>query len=63
MANPGKFQFIVLSKNTINKSIAIDNKMIVSSKSVNWINLDDKLNFGIHINNICRVASAKIKGL
>ena len=28
MANPAKFQFMSLSKNTINKSIVIDNKMI-----------------------------------
>ena len=27
------------------------------------LTIDDKLNFGIHINNICKVASAKIKGL
>ena len=65
MANPGKFQFMILSKNTINKSIVIDNKTIESSKSVKLIGLtiDNKSNFGIHINNICKVASAKIKGL
>ena len=28
MANPGKFQFMILSKNAINKSIVIDNKTI-----------------------------------
>ena len=32
VANPGKFQFIILSKNTINKSIVIANKTIESSK-------------------------------
>ena len=65
MANPGKFQFMILSKNTINKSIVIGNKTIESSKSVKLLGLtiDNKLNFGIHINNICKVASAKIKGL
>ena len=64
MANPGKFQFRILSKNTINKSIVINNKTIESSKSVKLLGLtiDNKLNFGIHINNICKVASAKIKG-
>ena len=52
MADPGKFQFMFLSKNTINKSIAIDYKMIESSKSVKLLGLttDNKLNFGIHIN-------------
>ena len=59
MTNPGKFQFMVLSKNTINKSIVIDNKTIESSKSVKLLELtiDNKLNFGIYINNICKVAS------
>ena len=28
MSNPEKFQFMILSKNTINKSIVIDNKTI-----------------------------------
>ena len=65
MANPGKFQFMTLNKNTINKSIVIDNKTIESSESVKLLGLtiDNKVNFGIRINNICKVASAKIKGL
>ena len=65
MANPGKFKFMILSRNTINKSIAKDNKAIESSKSVKLLRLtiDNKLDFGIHINNICKVASVKIKGL
>ena len=65
MANPGNFQFMILSKNTINKSIVINNKTIESLKSVKLLRLtiDNKLNFGIHIKNICKVASAKIKGL
>ena len=69
MDNPGKFKFIILSKNTINQSInqsiVINNKMIESSKSVKILRLtiDNKLNFGIHINNIRKVASAKIKRL
>ena len=59
---------MVLSKNTINKSIIKDNKTIVKSlklKSVKLLGLTivNKLNFGSHINNICKVASAKIKGL
>ena len=65
MANPEKFRFMILSKNTINKSIVINNKTIESSKSVKLLGLtiDNKLNFGIHINNICKVGRAKIKGL
>ena len=34
IANPGKFQFMALNKDTINKSIVMDNKTIVSPKSV-----------------------------
>ena len=65
MANPGKSQFMILWKNTINKSIVINNKTIESSKSVKLLGLtiDNKLNFGIHINNISKEASAKVKGL
>ena len=65
MAITVKFKFMILSKNKINKSIAIDNKTIESSKSVKLLGLtiDKKLNSGIHINNICKVTGAKIKGL
>ena len=65
MANPGKFQFMILIKNTTNKSIGINNKTIESSKSVKLLglNIDDKLNFGIHINSIGKVARRKVTGL
>ena len=65
MANPEKFKFMILSKNTINQSIVINNKTTESTKSVKLLGLtiDNKLNFGIHINNICKMASAKIKRL
>ena len=65
MANPVNFQFMILSKNTINKSIVIDNKTIESSKPVKFLGLTihNKLNFGIHISNICKAARAKIKNL
>ena len=36
MATPGKFKFMILSKNTINKSFVVGNKMIESLKSVKW---------------------------
>ena len=39
MANPGKFQFMILSKNTLNKLIVINNKTIESSKSVKLLGL------------------------
>ena len=66
MVNPGKIQFMILSKNTINESIVIDNKTIESSKSVKLLGLTiefRKVNFGIPINNIYKAASAKIKVL
>ena len=65
MTNPGKFHFMILNKNAMNKSIVINNKTFDSSKSMKLLGLtiDNKLNFGIHINNIRKVASAKIKGL
>ena len=39
MANPEKFQFMILSKNAINQSIVINNKTIESSKSVKLLEL------------------------
>ena len=65
MANPGKVHFMILSKNTSNKSIVKNNKTIQSLKSEKLLGLttDSTLNFGIHINDICKVASEKIKGL
>ena len=65
MANPGKVHFMILSKNTSNKSIVKNNKTIQSSKSVKLLELtiDSTLNFGIHIDDICKVSSKKIKGL
>ena len=64
-ANPGKFQFMILSKNTINKSIVINNKTTESLKSVKLLGLtiDNIFNFGILINNLFKVANAKIKYL
>ena len=45
--------------------ISINNKTIESLKSVKikGLTIDNTLNFGIHINNIGKVASEKIKGL
>ena len=56
---------MILSKDTINKSIVINNKTTESLKSVKLLvlTIDNKFNFEIHINSICKAASAKIKGL
>ena len=65
MANLEKFQFVILSKSKINKSIVINNKKFESSKSVKLLELtiDNKLNSGIDINNRSNVTSAKIEDL
>ena len=65
MANPRKFQFMILSKNKINQWIVINYKMTESSKFVKPLGLtiNNKFNFGIHINNICKVTKVKIKSL
>ena len=76
MDNPGKFQFMILSKNTNNKSSVISNENwiewnknwimktmkieLLKSVKLLWLTIDNKFNLGIHINNICKVASAKI---
>ena len=65
MDNPIKFQFMILSKNKINQWIVINYKMTESSKFVKPLGLtiNNKFNFGIHINNICKVTKVKIKSL
>ena len=59
--NPDKFQGIILEKKKSNlKSIplTIDDQTIKSVPSVELlgIHLDDKLNFNLHVSNICRSA-------
>ena len=62
VGNPGLFEFMILSKTTINHSIEILDKKVTLSKSVKLVRLtiDNKLNFDIHINDLCKVASAKL---
>ena len=54
MANPGKFQFMLLSKTVVNHLIEILNEKIASSKSVKLsrLTINNKLNFAIHISNL-----------
>ena len=57
-ANPGKFQFVILSKNTINKSFVIDNKMIESSKSVKLLGLIiDNKNIMTLLTEVCKITN------
>ena len=56
--NPEKFQAIILDKkksNLTNILLTIDNQTIKSVPAVELlgIHLDDKLNFNLHISNIC----------
>ena len=65
MAQPGKFKFMILSKTLVNHSTEILVLKIASSKSVNRLELtiDNELSFDIRIKDLCKVASAKLKGL
>ena len=59
--DPGKSQAIILDKkkpNLTNIPLAIDNQTTKSVPPVELleIHLDDKLNFNLHISNICRSA-------
>ena len=65
--NPGKFPAIILDKkksNLTNIPLTIDNQTIKSVPSVELlgIHLDDKVNFSLHISNICRSATKCLKG-
>ena len=66
--NPDKFQAIILDKNKSNLTnilLTIDNETIKSVPSVELlgIHLDDKLNFNLHISNICRSAANQLNAL
>ena len=66
--NPDRFQAIILDKNKSNLTnipLAIDNQTIKSVPSVELsrISLDIKLNFNLHISNICRPAANQLNAL
>ena len=66
--NSDKFQAIILDKNKSNLTnipLTIDNQTIKSVPSVELlgIHLDDKLNFNLHISNICRSAANQLNAL
>ena len=66
--NPDKFQAILLHKRKghhIIHRIAVDNQnlKVVSSVEVPTIQTDDKLNFNLHISNICRSAANRLNAL
>ena len=58
IANPNKFQSIIISKDKIGNSgleIKINDKFIKSESSVKLLGIviDEKLNFGKHITELC----------
>lgn len=66
-ANAEKFQLMFLSKKdtTNNQTLRINDKFIKSSSSINvlGIEIDSKLNFKIHIDDICNQTSKQINAL
>ena len=67
IANPSKFQAFILSKSKIPiiTSIQIGNKTIVTKESVVLlsIEIDFKLKFESHINNLCTKAGGQLNSL
>ena len=66
--NPGKFQAIIFDKhkgNHTNRTININQKEIkaVAKVKLLGIEIDGKLNFNHHINNICKSASNQLNAL
>ena len=66
--NPDKYQAIILDKkksDLTNIPLTIDNQTIksVPSAELLGIHLDDKLNFNLHISNICRSAANQLNAL
>ena len=64
MANPGKFQFMLLG-NKLSMNLEISEVKLKPAKSAKLLGLDidHKLKFDSHISTICKIASAKIKSL
>lgn len=65
-ANPNKFQCISLSRSKFHDLIVnIDGHAIPCNKTLKMlgVTLDDKLNFNVHIRNMCQTASRQINAL
>ena len=68
VVNPDKFQAIILDKRKrdhTDEHITVDNQQIkvVSSVKLLGQQLDDKLNFNLHISNICKSAANQLNAL
>ena len=68
IVNPGKFQSIIIDKKKqdhTKETFEIADKVIEASPSVKLlrVQIDDKLNLNLHINNICRSAVNHLNAL
>ena len=68
VVNSDKFQAIILDKRKrdhTDERITVDNYQIkiVSSVKLSGLQLDDKLNFNVHISNICKSAANQLNAL
>ena len=68
IANPDKFQAIVLHKkrsNLTNTNFQVDNQVIKSVSSVELLRIqtDGKLNFNLHISKICKSSANQLNEL
>ena len=68
IVNPEKFQAIILDKQKhdySNETIKFDNKTVETVSSVRplGVQLDDKLNFSLHVSNICKSAANQLSAL
>ena len=68
IVNPEKFQAVIIDKQKhdySNETIKFDNKIVATVSSVRLlgIQLDDKLNFSLHVNNICKSAANQLSAL
>ena len=68
IANPEKFHSILLTRTKSDNSkleIKIGDRIIKSERSVKLlgVTIDDKLNFDLHVSNLCRKASSQLNAL
>ena len=68
MVNPGKFQAIIIDKTKkchTNETLKIGDKIIKALSSIKLLSvqIDDELNFNLHISNICRSAANQLSAL
>ena len=68
IVNPNKYQTIVLNKkrsDLTNTNFQVDNQVIKSVSSVELlgIQIDEKLNFNLHISKICKSAANQVNAL